>query len=141
MAGMRFDSQRERDHYNELLLFEKAGEISKLRKDHSFPLVVNGLQISSYKIDFTFMQRGKLVGHEAKGYFHEVDRLRFKLFLALHSDKFGAIRLQDRYSGIFYPVRLSPSDNRKIEYYSRLGWKLWRFKDKRRATTYRARGR
>lgn len=66
--GKKFDSKKERDRYIELLLLEKAGEISELKMQVPFVLVdrsKHGREIK-YIADFTYIENGILVVEDAK---------------------------------------------------------------------------
>ncbi|HXG59179.1 MAG TPA: DUF1064 domain-containing protein [Thermoanaerobaculia bacterium] len=62
-----FDSKREERRYGELLLEEKAGLITKLRRQVEFPLVVNRVLIARYVADFVYERDGREVVEDAKG--------------------------------------------------------------------------
>lgn len=83
--GIRFDSKREADRWLELRLLEKAGEITDLERQRSFPLVVNNRLVCSYRSDFAYIEarEGKLVVEDAKGWRTEVYNLKRKLFHAV----------------------------------------------------------
>lgn len=82
--GQRFDSQRELARWLELSTLAKAGIIRQLARQVRFPLVVNGVKISEYRADFTFLQAGRLVVEDAKGYPTREYKLKKKLILALY---------------------------------------------------------
>jgi hypothetical protein len=66
--GLRFPSRREANRYAELRLLERAGKIEDLRTQVRYPLEVNGLLVSHYVADFTYLEKGKLVVEDAKGH-------------------------------------------------------------------------
>ena len=66
--GIKFDSKHERDRYIELLLMERAKEITDLKTQVRFPLIAKskyGREIV-YVADFTYYKDGVLVVEDAK---------------------------------------------------------------------------
>src|SRR6185503_18266965 len=53
--GITFDSAKEAKRWKELQLLERAKKISGLKRQHKFPLWVNGVEIGSYVADFVYM--------------------------------------------------------------------------------------
>ncbi len=100
--GIVFDSKGELARWEELRLLERAGEISGLRRQIKYPLVVNGVDLGSYVADFVYVRmapfqwpKGLLVPSDAhslptvvvedfKGVRTPAYRLKKKLMLALH---------------------------------------------------------
>lgn len=68
LAGRRFDSQLERNRAIELVLLLRAGEISDLNFQPSYELV----ECIKYRPDFDYMENGRRVVEEVKGF--ETDR-------------------------------------------------------------------
>ena len=77
--GIVFDSKKEAKRYSELLLLEKAGEISNLQRQVKYVLIpaqyaeVNGKRKCIerecvYISDFTYIENGKLIVEDVKGY-------------------------------------------------------------------------
>lgn len=68
--GMTFDSRHEADRWVELKILQRAGVISQLKRQVRFDLVppLSGERGVSYYADFTYLQNGKLVVEDAKGY-------------------------------------------------------------------------
>lgn len=64
--GYTFDSKKERDRYIQLKAMEKAGEISDLRRQVTYPLAVNGVKICSIRPDFEYVRNGELVTEDVK---------------------------------------------------------------------------
>ena len=91
--GIVFDSKREGQRYQELRLMERAGEISGLERQVTFPLLPrmkapNGkvVQGVKYIADFVYRDRhGALVVEDAKGYKTKEYVLKKKLLL----DRYG----------------------------------------------------
>ena len=86
VGGITFRSKLEASHYQMLKLRETAGEISDLKRQVRFKLVVNGSLIRTYVMDFTFIEEGQQVAWESKGYRTEIFELKEKLFRALYPD-------------------------------------------------------
>ena len=84
--GIKFDSQKEANHYLELKLLERQGIIKDLRRQVRFELQPsykkNGKTIKaiSYVADFTYNQDNKLIVEDTKGFRTEVYKLKKKLF-------------------------------------------------------------
>ena len=75
MDGITFDSKREANRWAELKLLERAGEIQNLRRQVSFELIPsqreNGKVIErpvNYVADFVYMENGKMVVEDTKGF-------------------------------------------------------------------------
>ncbi|MEN6581670.1 MAG: DUF1064 domain-containing protein [Armatimonadota bacterium] len=65
--GITFRSKGEADRYDELRVRELAGEITDLEYEpESYPLVVNGVKITSYRTDFRYRENGVLVIEDFK---------------------------------------------------------------------------
>ena len=85
--GIMFDSKREAMRYKELLLLERAGEISGLERQVAFELLppfthkgrkVRGIQ---YRADFTYTTKeGEHIIEDVKGVRTQVYKLKKKLF-------------------------------------------------------------
>lgn len=81
----RFDSKREAARYRELLLEQRAGKITKLRRQVRFALVVNRMLICEYVADMVYERDdGVEIVEDAKGCRTEVYRLKRRLMLAIH---------------------------------------------------------
>ena len=87
-TGIVFDSKGELARWHELLLLARAGEITELRRQVKFPLLVNGKPIlirsegypngreCVYRADFAYRENGQEVVEEFKPRFNEASRLR-----------------------------------------------------------------
>lgn len=65
--GITFRSKGEANRYDELRLQELAGEITDLEYEpESYPLVVNGIKITSYRPDYRYRENGVLVVEDFK---------------------------------------------------------------------------
>lgn len=70
---IRFDSRKEADRYNELMMMQKASKIANLRLQVHFSLMgsfttCEGVKVRGieYVADFTYEQDGKLVVEDVK---------------------------------------------------------------------------
>ena len=81
--GIMFDSKREAARYMELMLLQKAGEISRLELQPKYDCVVNGHKICNYKADFRYFNANGSVVEDVKGMKTPVYRLKKKLVEAL----------------------------------------------------------
>src|SRR5437868_14502464 len=80
-----FDSGWEEERYRQLELMEKAGVISNLRRQVSFPLLADGGEmIGCYVADATYTENGKPVAEDAKGCKSPVYRWKARHFKAQH---------------------------------------------------------
>lgn len=87
--GQVFDSKKEANRYQELLLLEKAGVIKNLTRQVKFVLIPsqrdeNGKLIErecSYKADFTYEEGIKTVVEDVKGYRTKEYIIKRKLML------------------------------------------------------------
>ena len=84
LDGITFASKAEATRYRNLKLLERAGEIQNLELQPSYVLEHNGTKICTYRADFKYMQDGKEVIEDVKGFKTPVYRLKKKLMLAIH---------------------------------------------------------
>ncbi len=63
-----FDSTTEYKRFLDLRLLERAGEISDLRRQVRYSLDIGGIHISAYIADFVYIQDGKEVVEDSKGF-------------------------------------------------------------------------
>lgn len=83
--GMKFDSIGERDWYKTLELLELAGEISELKTQVKFPIVINNVKVCSYIADYTYKDKqGKYIVEDFKGVQTSIFKLKKKLMKAVH---------------------------------------------------------
>lgn len=91
--GITFDSKKESEFYAELKLRERAGEISHLRLQPRYLLQEafrhEGKQYNKmeYVADFEYIENGKIVVIDVKGFKTAVYMLKKKLFLYKYGDK------------------------------------------------------
>lgn len=88
------DSNGEAERYQQLLLLEKAGVVTELKRQVRFPLIVNGRQIATkdksgreyplnYVADFTYYESGKYVIEDFKGFDTPTSRLKRAIIEAI----------------------------------------------------------
>lgn len=80
--GLSFDSAGEARRYQDLLLLQRAGTISGLVLQPSFAITLNGVHVCKVVLDFSYIQDGKRVYEDFKGYDTPVSRLKRKLLRA-----------------------------------------------------------
>ena len=87
--GQVFDSVKEFHRWGVLRLLERARKISDLKRQVKFELIPkqDGERACYYVADFTYIEDGKLVVEDCKGYKTEVYRLKKKLMLWVHQIK------------------------------------------------------
>jgi acyl-CoA thioesterase FadM len=66
--GIKFHSRREAKRFRELRVMVRVGEITGLRLQVSFKLVVNGVLVCRYRADFVYVERGVRVVEDCKGF-------------------------------------------------------------------------
>src|SRR5258708_2708731 len=76
-GGLTFDSKKEADRWNELLMLEKAGEIIDLRRQVRYEIWFNNVKICDYVADATYVDRAERdrVVEDSKGVRTAVYRL------------------------------------------------------------------
>lgn len=84
VGGIRFASKKEAARYGELKNLEYAGVISHLELQPRFPLIVNGQVVCTYVGDFRYLENGKSVTEDVKGFKTDVYTIKKKLLLATH---------------------------------------------------------
>lgn len=84
--GIKFDSKKEAQHYMELKLLQRAGEISNLELQPRF-LLQEGFKKNGetykpiyYIADFKYIEKGQVIVEDVKGKETEVFKLKRKLF-------------------------------------------------------------
>jgi hypothetical protein len=86
--GITFHSKGEANRYDDLRLMELAGEITNLEYEpESYPLVVNGVKVTSYRPDYRYIENGVLVVEDFKSSATARARdwpIRKKLMLAIY---------------------------------------------------------
>lgn len=87
VGGLTFDSKKEADRWNELLILEKAGEIDGLVRQVPYRLEVNGFLVCTYVADALYFDRSSRswVTEDVKGGPRtRVYAIKKKLMLACH---------------------------------------------------------
>jgi uncharacterized protein DUF1064 len=90
--GISFASKKESRRYSELLLLQKAGEISDLKLQVKMPVCINGIMVFNYVCDFVywdhkFPDAPLLVYEDVKGMTTPVYRLKKKCVEAYYRTK------------------------------------------------------
>tara|TARA_R100001082_G_scaffold8635_1_gene5056 strand:- start:2063 stop:2380 length:318 start_codon:yes stop_codon:yes gene_type:complete len=83
--GIVFDSKREAARYMELMLLERAGEISHLELQPKYDCIINGKKICTYKADFRYFTKLGNIVEDVKGVKTPIYRLKKKLVEALYA--------------------------------------------------------
>ena len=81
-----FDSQREYKRWGELKLLEKAGEIKDLKRQVPYELIPKDGRLRAIKFiaDFVYMEKGKEVVEDSKGYRNRLYMLKWRMMLHTH---------------------------------------------------------
>lgn len=84
--NITFASKKESVRYSELKMLLKAGKIELLELQPKFLIQVNGKKICNYLADFSYIEDGKRVVEDVKGYAGgtPVYKLKAKLVEACH---------------------------------------------------------
>lgn len=83
--GQVFDSKREYNRYCELLLLQRAGQISRLQRQVAYELIPSQktpqgtMRAVTYYADFVYQENGKTVVEDVKGVRTDVYKLKKKL--------------------------------------------------------------
>lgn len=85
--GHRFPSKKEARRYCTLKMLAQQGMISGLKIQPKFPIMLNGVLVTTYIADFEYVENGKRIYEDAKGYKTPVYRLKKKLVEAVHKIK------------------------------------------------------
>lgn len=92
--GIKYDSKREAKEAALLDLEVKAKTVLKWERQHKIPLVVNGVKLCNYVIDFkVYHADGRVEYREVKGAETQLWKLKFKLAKALYPNwEFTVVR-------------------------------------------------
>lgn len=88
--GITFDSLKEMRRWNELVLLQRAGVISELRRQVAYELVPSVIldgrkqRPVSYVADFQYRENGVLVTEDSKGFRTPEYRIKRKLMAHVH---------------------------------------------------------
>ena len=96
--GIEFDSQKEARRFRELCLLERAGKITELQQQVKFELIpsqrIDGKVVEracTYVADFVYMENGKKVVEDTKGFKTKDYIIKRKLMLHVHGIKIQEI--------------------------------------------------
>lgn len=84
--GVWYASTAECKRYHELMLLERAGKISALKRQATIPLIVEGKKICSYIADAIYIEDSKIVVEDVKGMETQTFKLKWALAKALFPD-------------------------------------------------------
>nr|WP_244626912.1 DUF1064 domain-containing protein [Microvirga tunisiensis] len=98
-----YDSAGEMKRYGDLLLQEKIGNISNLKRQVRIPLIVNGIHLTLedvrgrrrrlfYEADFTYNEQQDFVIEDFKGYDTPLSRLKRAIVEAITGNKVRVTR-------------------------------------------------
>jgi hypothetical protein len=82
--GIVFDSQLEGNRYIELKQLLSLGVIEDLETHKKYPLVVNGIEITTYEADFVYKKDGKEIVEDTKGFLTKEYKIKKKLMKAIY---------------------------------------------------------
>ncbi len=82
--GILFDSKKEANRYGELKLLERAGQITRLRRQVTFRLAIQNIHICSYVADFVYFEDGVKIVEDTKGKRTKEYIIKRKLMRAIH---------------------------------------------------------
>lgn len=80
--GIKFPSKKQARRYGELKLLEKAKEIEGLQLEVPYDIRVRDQKVCTYRADFVYTEKGKVIVEDTKGYLTPVYRLKKKLIKA-----------------------------------------------------------
>lgn len=95
VCGEQFDSGKEAQRYEQLLLLERACKITQLRHHVRYPLTVNGIDICEYEVDFVYVDEQGVRHYEdvkADATITPAFRMKQRLMLAIHGITVEVIR-------------------------------------------------
>jgi len=90
--GIKFSSKSEAKRFDDLKLLEQSGEIQNLELQPSFQIIKSQTHSgkkyrgAKYTADFKYIENGKVVIEEFKGFRDKTYILRLKMFLEKHPD-------------------------------------------------------
>ena len=90
-AIVTFDSKKEADRYDQLIILARAGKIESLKLQPKY-LLLDTLRIQGHRTmpkryyiaDFEYMQNGKVIVEDVKGMKTPVYKLKKHLFLSIY---------------------------------------------------------
>ena len=81
---MSFDSLKEGRRYRQLVLLERARDISDLEIQPKYDLIVNRIKVGFYKADFRYIKNGKVIVEDVKGVKTPVYNLKKRMIKAIY---------------------------------------------------------
>ena len=87
--GQVFDSVKEFHRWGVLRLLERAGKVQNLQRQVKFELIPkqDGERACTYVADFVYMENGKQVVEDCKGFKTDAYKMKRKLMLWVHGIK------------------------------------------------------
>lgn len=85
--GVIFASRGEAGRYQQLKLLERTGHISNLELQPKYEIRINGILICSYYADFRYLENGKEVVEDFKGFKTPAYNLKKRLMYAMFGIK------------------------------------------------------
>jgi hypothetical protein len=84
--GLTFDSKREYARWLDLVLLERAGEITMLERQVPFVFELNNVRIGKYIADFTYLENDErdYIVEDSKGFRTDMYRRNKKMVLAFY---------------------------------------------------------
>lgn len=82
--GHSHPSKAEARRCDELHLLQRAGKITNLSREVSFPVFMNGTKVFTYKADFVYFTPEARIVEDVKGYATPVYKLKKKLVEAYY---------------------------------------------------------
>jgi hypothetical protein len=84
--GAVYPSRKQANRAAELYLLQRCGAISELQEEVDFELIPkqNGERACKYRADFVYIEDGKKITEDCKGFRTEVYRLKRKLMKFIH---------------------------------------------------------
>ncbi len=76
--GITFDSKRESERYCFLKYRLLAKEIKELELQPKFPIFINEIKVFTYKADFAYIEKGKRIVEDSKGFRTSIFKLKKK---------------------------------------------------------------
>lgn len=83
--GILFDSKLEGNRYLELKQLLSLGVVSDLEIHKKYPLIVNGLEVTTYEADFVYKKNGTEVVEDTKGFLTKEYKIKKKLMKAIYN--------------------------------------------------------
>lgn len=82
--GEKFDSKREARRWVVLRQLERAGQITKLRRQVMWPLRVRNVLVCHYRSDFDYVENSKIITEDSKGFRTPEYKIKAALFAIIY---------------------------------------------------------